>query len=121
MLALKKALEDKNIKNFRITPQRSEIFEYLYEVNTHPTADEIYKALKKKYSSISLSTVYNSLMAFKNAGEECGDIQDLNYSTFEMVQNFAIEHTGFQIFSHSVEFQGLCENCQTEQQLKETS
>ncbi|WP_339061837.1 transcriptional repressor [Tepidibacillus marianensis] len=59
MNTIKKALEERNIGEFRITPQL--------------------KALKKKFSSISMATIYNNLRAFKNAGlvqEFVKNIQD---------------------------------------------
>ena len=45
----------------KITPQRLEILRYLDKNMTHPTANEIYTALKKKNPSLSKTTVYNSL------------------------------------------------------------
>ena len=47
--------------DLKITPQRLEILKYLDKNRTHPTANEIYSALKKKYPSLSKTTVYNSL------------------------------------------------------------
>jgi Fe2+ or Zn2+ uptake regulation protein len=47
--------------DLKITPQRLEILRYLNKNRTHPTANEIYSALKKKNPSLSKTTVYNSL------------------------------------------------------------
>lgn len=47
--------------SIKITPQRLEILRYLDENRNHPTADEIYKKLKKNNPSLSKTTVYNSL------------------------------------------------------------
>ena len=47
--------------DLKITPQRLEIMKYLDKNHTHPTASEIYTALKKKNPSLSKTTVYNSL------------------------------------------------------------
>lgn len=57
-----KLLKDNTIK---ITPQRLEILRYLDEHHTHPTADNIYSALKTKSPSLSKTTVYNSLETLK--------------------------------------------------------
>ena len=46
---LKEALEMLKNTGVRITPQRHAILEYLVESMTHPTADDIYKALEGKF------------------------------------------------------------------------
>ena len=55
-------LKDNAIK---ITPQRLEILKYLDQHHCHPTADNIYSALKKKHPSLSKTTVYNALETLK--------------------------------------------------------
>ncbi len=52
----------------RYTAQRGEIWNYLAGVESHPTADEVYCAVKKRVPRISLATVYNALEALVNAG-----------------------------------------------------
>jgi len=47
----------------RYTPQRAAVFEYLEAVDTHPTADEVYHAVRGRIPRISLATVYNALEA----------------------------------------------------------
>ncbi|TCS79894.1 Fur family transcriptional regulator [Tepidibacillus fermentans] len=143
---LRKALEERDIEDFRFTPQRVAIYHYLSQSDKHPTAEEIFKELKKKFPSMSIATIYNNLKAFKYAGlvqelalknttrfelnsgfhyhvicQHCGEIKDLHYPVFEDVQQFAKQHTGFQIYSHSIEFQGICETCQAEGNMKKTS
>ena len=39
------------------------MFEYLERVDTHPTADEVYHAVRTRIPRISLATVYNALEA----------------------------------------------------------
>ncbi len=65
---LKEALEMLKNTGVRITPQRHAILEYLVESMTHPTADEIYKALEGKFPNMSVATVYNNLRVFKEVG-----------------------------------------------------
>ena len=60
-----KALEMLKNTGVRITPQRHAILEYLVESMTHPTADDIYKALEGKFPNMSVATVYNNLRVFK--------------------------------------------------------
>jgi len=45
----------------KVTPQRLEVLRFLYENRTHPTADEIHRALKEVNPSLSKTTVYNIL------------------------------------------------------------
>lgn len=44
--------------------QRMKIFEYLLDNKTHPTVDEIYKALSPEIPTLSKTTVYNTLNLF---------------------------------------------------------
>lgn len=45
----------------RLTQQRLIILDYLRSVTTHPTADDIYLAVRKQMPKISLGTVYRNL------------------------------------------------------------
>ncbi len=60
----KKKLEQANIP---ATTQRVAILEYLIEHRTHPSADEIYKALKDVLPILSKATVYNTLQTLTKA------------------------------------------------------
>ena len=59
--------------SIRITTQKIKILEYLWNVNHHPTADEIYSEVKKDLPAISLATVYRNLHSLA----EDGDIQKI--------------------------------------------
>jgi Fur family peroxide stress response transcriptional regulator len=45
----------------KLTPQRLAILEYLEGNKNHPSAEDIYKALKPRFPSMSFATVYNTL------------------------------------------------------------
>jgi Fe2+ or Zn2+ uptake regulation protein len=47
----------------RLTRQRTAVFEYLRSVESHPTAEEVYAAVRRDMPHISLATVYKSLEA----------------------------------------------------------
>ena len=47
----------------RFTRQRAAVFDYLRSVNSHPTAEEVYTAVRQQLPSISLATVYKALEA----------------------------------------------------------
>ncbi|MBN1755877.1 transcriptional repressor [bacterium] len=71
---MKEILERLRSKKVKLTPQRIAVLEYLEKVHNHPTVDDIYKAIKKKYPTMSLATVYATLELLKNLGE----IQELS-------------------------------------------
>ncbi|RUM87856.1 MAG: transcriptional repressor [Thermodesulfatator sp.] len=52
----------------KITPQRLAILEYLEGNLSHPTAEDIYRHVRKRFPSISFATVYNTLEALKEKG-----------------------------------------------------
>ncbi|MBM3248038.1 MAG: transcriptional repressor [Candidatus Omnitrophica bacterium] len=55
-------------KRLKITPQRSLIFDELSKATDHPTADAIYKRVRKTLSNISFDTVYRTLLSFTEIG-----------------------------------------------------
>jgi Fe2+ or Zn2+ uptake regulation protein len=52
---------------WRFTRQREAVFNYLRSVDDHPTADQIYAAVRRKIPNISLATVYKALEALVDA------------------------------------------------------
>ncbi len=56
-------------KGVKLTPQRLGIIEFLTKTYEHPTAEEIHTAIAKKYSTMSLATVYTTLELLKELGE----------------------------------------------------
>ncbi|MGD9277844.1 MAG: transcriptional repressor, partial [Desulfobacterales bacterium] len=56
-------------KNRRITKQRQVILEELRQMETHPSADEIYKVVRRRLPRISLGTVYRNLEVLAQMGE----------------------------------------------------
>ncbi|HEU5322034.1 MAG TPA: transcriptional repressor, partial [Methylomirabilota bacterium] len=52
----------------RMTPQRAAVYDYLARVDTHPTAEEVYRAVKRRLPRVGLATVYNSLEVLVRSG-----------------------------------------------------
>jgi Fur family peroxide stress response transcriptional regulator len=52
----------------RSTPQREIVYGYLSGVRHHPTAEDVYRAVKRRLPRVSLATVYTALEAFVGAG-----------------------------------------------------
>jgi Fur family transcriptional regulator, peroxide stress response regulator len=66
---LKKMFYDKCAeKGLKITPQRSLIFDELSKATDHPTADAIYKRVRKNLPNLSFDTVYRTLLSFTEIG-----------------------------------------------------
>ncbi|HEC79474.1 MAG TPA: transcriptional repressor [candidate division WOR-3 bacterium] len=62
MEKLKSRLEEKGLKP---TYPRLKVIEYLSDnINSHPTVEMIYEALKGEIPTISITTIYNTLNAF---------------------------------------------------------
>ena len=58
--AVRRALE---AAGCRYTTQRGAVFDYLASVSTHPTVEEVFRAVRRRQPRISLATVYNALEA----------------------------------------------------------
>ncbi|MBB4825350.1 Fur family peroxide stress response transcriptional regulator [Sporosarcina luteola] len=136
-IALKDALVTLKESGVRITPQRHAILEFLISSESHPTADEIYKALEHDFPNMSVATVYNNLRVFRNAGlvkeltygdsssrfdfvthdhyhiicDQCGTIVDFHHPGLEEVEHLASHVTGFKVNSHRLEVYGTCPKC----------
>jgi len=48
---------------WRFTRQRAAVYNYLRSVNTHPSAEQVYLAVREEVPNISLATVYKALEA----------------------------------------------------------
>ncbi|MUV38718.1 Peroxide operon regulator [Lentibacillus sp. JNUCC-1] len=128
----------------RITPQRHAVLEFLMNAETHPTADEIYKALEGKFPNMSVATVYNNLRVLREIGlvreltygdassrfdanvsdhyhiicNECGKIVDFHYPVLDEIESLAEQVTGFDVTHHRMEVYGVCEECGSKQMVK---
>lgn len=135
---LNEAVDKLKSSGVRITPQRHAILEFLIDSMSHPTADDIYKALEGKFPNMSVATVYNNLRVFKEVGlvneltygdsssrfdyvttdhyhiicENCGDIRDFHYPGLDEIESVAESVTGFKVGNHRMEVYGLCPDCQ---------
>ncbi|MEJ2684455.1 MAG: transcriptional repressor [Candidatus Sulfobium sp.] len=133
----------------KLTPQRLAILEYLEGNETHPSAEDIYAEVSKKFPTMSLATVYNTLEALRQRGEVqeltidpykkrfdpdtgphhhiictgCGRIVDVH--VYYELNVPADERKDFEISGNHVEFYGSCARCRksggddTPEQIKE--
>ena len=124
-------------EGFKLTPQRLAVIKYMIGNKSHPSALTIHKDLKKRYPSLSFSTVYNTLNVLEEIGEvrpififsdhvnydpsvephvhffctECKQIHDIFLEEMEGVQLPAGELNGHAITSTEVILKGTCKNC----------
>jgi Fur family peroxide stress response transcriptional regulator len=61
-------LEKCRENGLKITPQRRAVFEELLKAREHPSADLVYRKLKKAFPNISLDTVNRTLLTFAEIG-----------------------------------------------------
>lgn len=52
----------------RMTPQRAVLLRALSQARTHPTADELYRQVRRELPSVSHATVYRNLQELVKAG-----------------------------------------------------
>ncbi|MBI5885277.1 MAG: transcriptional repressor [Deltaproteobacteria bacterium] len=56
-------------QGFKMTPQRLAILKYLEGNTSHPTAEDIYKDIRKTYPTVSFATVYNTIETLCKRGD----------------------------------------------------
>ena len=124
-------------ESFRLTPQRRAILDELRKVTSHPTASDLYEAVRARCPNISLGTVYRNLDSMSRQGiiqcidtagrqmrfdaevnahyhircVECGRVDDVADETWEKLERMASDATGYEVLRHSVEFAGICPRC----------
>jgi Fur family peroxide stress response transcriptional regulator len=54
--------------DFRITPQRLNIFRFLVESDSHPSAEMVYRQVRKEFPNISFDTVNRTLLRLSSKG-----------------------------------------------------
>jgi Fur family transcriptional regulator, peroxide stress response regulator len=118
--------------HLRLTPQRIAILDYLEGNKSHPSAEDIYRAVAKKFPTMSLATVYNTLSALERRGQLlkltidpgkarydpntfphhhlicnlCKTITDV-----DIHYRLALPDTTFEVTGSHVEFYGTCPKC----------
>jgi Fe2+ or Zn2+ uptake regulation protein len=121
----------------KLTPQRFAVLEYLSRAEGHPTAEQIFAALNRRFPRASRATVYNTLNALRDAGlvhevymDEAVARYDANLSAHHhficracgRLEDVAAEHlraplsdvtpgAGYAVESYEVVMRGLCSSC----------
>jgi Fe2+ or Zn2+ uptake regulation protein len=119
------------------TRQRAEVFDYLSRVEHHPTAEEVFLAVKPRLPKISLATVYKNLEALVNCGMaskltygdgsarydirtdhhyhtrclKCGSVADLDAAEGNKLLSQIKPRSGFEVKDYRLELLGYCRAC----------
>ena len=122
----------------KLTPQRLAILDYLEGNKNHPSADEIYKTVKKAFPTMSFATVYSTLEMLRQRGmlaeltidpakkrfdpnterhhhlicSGCRKVVDIHGDfCLDLPAGVA---DGFEVTGNHIEFYGICPACGTE-------
>lgn len=132
--ALRQTLHQQGVQ---LTSQRAAVFDYLSNVAHHPTAEEIYLAIKPKLPRISLATVYKNLEAlikcevvskltygdasarydirtdhhYHTRCLECGRVWDLDAVKGSAWLKQVQPQRGFEVHDYRLEILGRCRDC----------
>lgn len=122
----------------RVTRQRAAIYAALAETTSHPTAEDLYRTVKREHPMMSRNTVYYTLGVLRqaglvqevNVGHEvarfdgnvtvhhhliclgCGQIVDVMDDGLNHLAIPSRQARGFHVLGHRVEFHGYCADCQ---------
>ena len=134
-----KMLEALRRHDSRITPQRMAVLKILTSSDGHPSVENIYEQVKRRFPTTSLATVYKTVTLLKELNEvleigfpeggnrydghrpyphphlictKCKKIIDPDLESLEGMTQELVSETGFQITSHRLDFFGLCPDCQ---------
>lgn len=98
--------------------QREAVLLYLRSTKSHPTADKVYREIRKEFPKISLGTVYRNLNLLAEQGEilrlNCGDGVEHFDATTEPHNHFACRACGAVIDLPMVEFDCLDDKMQVD-------
>jgi len=131
-------LEKLKERGFRITPQRLAVLEVLSRSEGHPSVEAIYAKVRARFPTVSLATIYKTIGVLKEIGEvlelsfpdggnrydghrpyphphlictRCGAIFDPDLSSLHDLTREVAAETGFQIYTHRLDFFGVCRSC----------
>ena len=120
-----------------ITTQRRAVFEAILDRTDHPTAEQLYRAVRRQLPQISRMTVHRILGAFASLGLvakachpgsaarfdpklrqhhhlvclECGRIIDVEDSRLDHLPWPKVSPEEFQVQGYNVHFRGRCARC----------
>jgi Fur family peroxide stress response transcriptional regulator len=138
MESKERIMEEFRRKGFRATPQRIAIAQIVLNSKDHPTAEQVYQAVKKKYPTLSSATMYQTLhllteigmlqeLGFSDRGSRydpntsphiniicrnCGKIQDYQAESVKKLWSQIIGDLGFNPIGQRLDVYRYCDKCQ---------
>ncbi len=129
----------------KLTPQRQTVYKALINTHQHPTAEEIYREVKKDIPNISLDTVNRTLLTFAHIGVafvvegtgqprrfdgdlenhqhflcvRCGKIVDFKSDAYDNIVLPEEFESGYEILRKTVYLEGICPCCVNSSESKE--
>lgn len=123
----------------RQTRQRKIIIEELKKTKSHPTADSLFKIIRRKIPYISFGTVYRNLNLLRDQGKileltcgkyscrydgdtrnhyhflclKCRNVFDLEVSILKNLDKRVSEKLNFLVEYHRLNFYGYCRSCKS--------
>ncbi|MFH1969865.1 MAG: transcriptional repressor [Verrucomicrobiota bacterium] len=136
----KRILEDYlATKDLKYSRQREEILDVFLSTDRHPTANELYNSVRKKYPRLGFATIYRTLKLLCACGlgrelkledgttryehlyghrhhdhlicTKCGRFVEVVDSAIERLQEKLFKRYGFYPQRHRLELYGICRNC----------
>jgi len=121
----------------RFTDQRAAVYRYLNGTTSHPTADEVFTAVRGEITDISLATVYKALETLVGCGlaiklpfgdgsarydartddhcharcSRCGVVTDVHGRCADHLIPEIPALEGFEVHGFRVEVVGICRHC----------
>ena len=129
----------------RTTNQRQVILDYIVDASlTHPTADHIFQAVRKKLPRISFGTVYRNLGVLEDQEkikalyyckdhvrydailgnhyhfvcEHCDKVENIIFEELFEINEQVKKRHALKVNHHRIYFYGLCRDCEKQLKLK---
>ncbi|MBM4256500.1 MAG: transcriptional repressor [Deltaproteobacteria bacterium] len=126
----------RNIRK-RTTRQLTAVYEALKGDHSHPSAEEVYRRVRKSSPRVSLGTVYRNLQRLTEEGKirtvhfgdrsarydptledhdhfichRCGRVEDIWLKRDRQMNVTPLVNKGFVVLEHSLAIHGLCPQC----------
>lgn len=137
MQRLESVIDSLRKEGFRITPQRVAIVSHMLHTESHPSAEDLHEAVRKKHPMVSLATVYKTLELLKKNGMvreldfptgarydsnleqhvnlvcvRCGRIDDMDETSLGELQSRVAKKARYRVLGGRFELYGYCSQCQ---------
>lgn len=124
-------------KGFKVTPQRLAICEHVLSSKEHPTPNMIYREIRRRYTTLSLATVYQTLHLLTDIGllqelnlndgisrydpktsphiniicKNCGMVEDYEAEDMEKLWSKIVDGLGFEPVGQRIDVYRYCDQC----------